>query len=133
MKIFWMLVVAAVTIAGLAAGLWHFMPGFQSGLGPAKIIQVKAYLDNRCDIDDSAFVAYAPAQNRTARFHEKIAIMRLPETAKIQLSISSAYPNFKYDDVPQDVASEVVLVADCNISPRLRSIFGSMTDKFKQQ
>jgi hypothetical protein len=48
------------------------------------------------------------------------------------LTLSNAYPDFQYDDVPQDVAAEVVLTADCSVSPRLRSVFDSMNQQFKQ-
>lgn len=119
-------------VASIFALLWFAMPGFQRGFEPPKIIQVKAYLDNRCPLADEAFLAFAPKQNRTTRFYDKVAVMRLPEDATIQLTLSNAYPDFRYDDVPQDVAAEVVLTADCSLSPRLRSVFDSMNQQFKQ-
>jgi hypothetical protein len=132
MKLIASLAGLVVVVAGVFALLWFAMPGFQRGFEPAKIIQVKAYLDNRCPLADEAFLAFAPQQNRTARFYDKVAVMRLPEDATIQLTLSNAYPDFQYDDVPQDVAAEVVLTADCSVSPRLRSIFDSMNQQFKQ-
>ena len=111
-----------IVIGAIIITLWQFVPSFKKQFEPAKIIQVKAFLDNRCSIGDEIFVAFAPEQNRTARFYDGIAIMRLPENAKIQLAISPAYPDFKYDDVPQDVAKEIVLIADCSVSPRLKSL-----------
>jgi hypothetical protein len=109
------------------------MPSFSKQFEPPKIIQVKAFLDNRCSVTNDAFVAEAPEQGRTAKFYDGVAIMRLPEDAKIQLAISKAFPDFKYDDVPQDVAGEVVLVADCSASPRIKSIFGAMNEQFKDK
>jgi len=132
MKVFISLMGFGVTIAGLFGLLWAFMPGFSKQFEPPKIIQVKAYLDNRCSVTSDAFVAKAPEQGRTAKFYDGVAIMRLPEGAKIQLAVSSAYPAFTYEDVPQVVAPTVTLIADCSVSPRLRSIFGSMQDRFKQ-
>jgi hypothetical protein len=132
MKILFTIGIALATIVGVALALWHYMPGLQAQFLPPKMISVTIRLDNRCSVDDRVFVAYAPAQRRTARFIKKTAIMRLPENAKIQLAIANGYPDFNYDDVAQDVASTVVLVADCEVSPRLRSIFGSMNEKFKK-
>jgi hypothetical protein len=132
MKLIAALAGLVVVVAGVFALLWFAMPGFQRGFEPAKIIQVKAYLNNQCPLADEAFLAFAPKQNRTARFYDKIAVMRLPEDATIQLTLSKSYPDFRYDDVPQDVKAEVVLTADCSLSPRLRSVFDSMNQQFKQ-
>ena len=118
--------------AGIAGLLWFFMPGFSKNFDSPKIIMVKATLENRCSVIDETFVAEAPEQGRRALFRDGIAIMRLPEGAKIQLAVSSAYPAFRYDDVPQPVAPNVTLIADCSVSPRLRSIFESMKETFKQ-
>ena len=133
MKIFASLIVVGLAIAGIFALLWFVMPSFSTQFEPPKIIQVKAYLDNRCTVTNDAFVAEAPEQGRTAKFRDGVAIMRLPEDAKIQLAISAAFPDFNYDDVLQDVASEVVLVADCSASPRIKSIFEAMNEQFKDK
>ena len=119
-------------ITGLSGLFWFFVPGFSNNFNPPKIIMVKATLENRCSVIDETFVAEAPEQGHQAPFRDGIAIMRLPEGAKIQLAVSSAYPAFIYDDVPQTVAPNVTLIADCGVSPRLRSIFGSMKETFKQ-
>ena len=119
-------------IAGLSGLFWFFMPDFSKNFDPPKIIMVKATLENRCSVIDETFVAEAPEQGRRAPFRDGVAIMRLPEGAKIQLAVSSAYPAFRYDDVPQPVTPNVMLIADCDVSPRLRSIFGSMKETFKQ-
>ncbi len=118
--------------AGISGLFWFFMPGFSNDFESPKIIMVKATLENRCKVIDETFVAEAPDQGRRAPFRDGIAIMRLPEGAKIQLAVSSAYPAFRYDGAPQPVAPNVTLVADCSVSPRLRSIFGSMKETFKQ-
>jgi hypothetical protein len=133
MKIFASLLSIGLVIAGTFTLLWFFMPSFSKQFEPPKIIQVKAFLDNRCSVTNDAFVAEAPEQGRTAKFYDGVAIMRLPEDAKIQLAISKAFPDFKYDDVPQDVAGGVVLFADCSASPRIKSIFGAMNEQFKDK
>ena len=133
MKIVASLLSIGLVIAGIFTLLWFIMPSFSKQFEPPKIIQVKAFLDNRCSVTNDAFVAEAPEQGRTAKFYDGVAIMRLPEDAKIQLAISKAFPDFKYDDVPQDVASEVVLVADCSASPRIKSIFDAMNEQFKDK
>jgi hypothetical protein len=132
-KIFASLVSIGLVIAGIFTLLWFFIPSFSAVFEPPKIIQVKALLDNRCSVTNDVFVAEAPEQGRTAKFYDGVAIMRLPEDAKIQLAISKAFSAFKYDDVPQDVAGEVVLVADCSASPRIKSIFDAMNEQFKDK
>ena len=119
-------------VASLFGLLWFFMPGFSSQFDPPKIIMVKATLENRCAVIDETFVAEAPDQGRRVPFRDGVAIMRLPEGSKIQLAVSRAFPAFRYDDTPQAVAPNITLVADCNVSPRLRTIFGSLKEKFKQ-
>ena len=133
MKIFASLVSIVLVIAGIFALLWFFIPSFNAQFEPPKIVQVKAYLDNQCSVTNDVFVAEAPEQGRTAKFRDGVAMMRLPEDAKIQLAISKDFPDFKYDDVPQDVASVVVLVADCSASPRIKSIFEAMNEQFKDK
>ena len=133
MKIFVLLSSVGLVITGIFALLWFFMPSFSTQFEPPKIIQVKAYLDNRCSVTNDVFVAESPKYGRTAKFRDGVAIMRLPEDAKIQLAISKAFQDFKYDDVPQDVAGKVVLVADCSASPRIKSIFEAMNEQFKDK
>ena len=87
MKIFASLILVGLSIAGIFALLWFVMPRFSTQFDPPKIIQVKAYLDNRCTVTTDAFVAEAPEQGRTAKFRDGVAIMRLPENAKIRLCI----------------------------------------------
>ena len=119
-------------VASLFGLFWFFMPGFSSQFDPPKIIMVKATLENRCPVIDETFVAEAPEQGRRAPFRDGVAIMRLPEGSTIQLAVSSAFPAFRYDDTPQQVAPNITLVADCDVSPRLRSIFGSLKERFEQ-
>ena len=132
MKLVLTLTGISLLIVSLSGLFWFFMPGFSNNFDPPKIILVTATLENRCSIIDETFVAEAPEQGRRAPFRNKVAIMRLPEGSTIQLAVSSAYPAFRYDDMPQLVAPNVTLIADCDVSPRLRSIFGSMKEKFKQ-
>ena len=73
-----------------------------------------------------------PKKGRSAVFRDGMATMRLPEGTKIQLAVSSAYPAFRYDDVPQEISPNVTLIADCSVSPRMKSIFGAMKEQFKQ-
>lgn len=132
MKFVFTLTGISLLIASLLGLFWFFMPGFSDNFDPPEIILVTATLENRCSVIDETFVAEAPEQGRRAPFRNGVAIMRLPEGSTIQLAVSSAYPAFRYDDMPQPVAPNVTLVADCDVSPRLRSIFGSMKEKFKQ-
>ena len=117
-------------ILGLFSLFWFFTPNFSGNFEPPRVITVRAYLDNQCSVSDDVFVLSVPEKNRSAVFRGGVATMRLPEGTKIQLAVSSAYPAFRYDDIPQEVAPTVTLVADCSVSPRMKSIFGSMKEQF---
>ena len=129
-KIFITLIAGAVTM-GLLLGIYYLLiPSFSENLDAPKYLDVSIRLQNECTVTDAAFIADAPALGRTSKFHNGVAVMRLPKTAKVKLSVSPAFPNFIYDSIAETVAPEMVLVADCSVSPRLKSIFGAMQDKF---
>jgi hypothetical protein len=81
-------------------------------------------------VTDQAFIVEAPKLRKSSKFYNGVAVMRLPETAKVKLSVAPAFPNFTYDGVPETVTPDMVLVADCAVSPRLKSIFGAMKNRF---
>ena len=129
-KIFITLIAGAVTM-GLLLGIYYLLiPSFSKNLDAPKYLDVTIHLQNKCTVTDAAFIVDAPALRRTSKFHNGVAVMQLPETAKVKLSVSPAFPDFIYDSIAETVAPEMVLVADCSISPRLKSIFGAMQDKF---
>ena len=129
-KIFITLIAGAVTM-GLLLGLYYLLiPSFSENLDAPKYLDVTIHLQNKCTVTDAVFIVDAPALRRTSKFHNGVAVMRLPETAKVKLSVSPAFPDFIYDSIAETVAPEMVLVADCSVSPRLKSIFGAMQDKF---
>ena len=129
-KIFITLIAGAVTM-GLLLGIYYLLiPSFSKNLDAPKYLDVTIHLQNNCTVTDAAFIVDAPALRRTSKFHNGVAVMQLPETAKVKLSVSPAFPDFIYDSIAETVAPEMVLVADCSVSPRLKSIFGAMQDKF---
>ena len=91
---------------------------------------VEIRLKNECSVTDATFIVEAPQQRKRSKFFNGVAVMRLPENAKVKLSVSPAFPDFTYDGVPELVSPNMVLVADCGVSPRLKSIFGAMKDQF---
>ena len=103
---------------------------FSDALETLKLIDVKIRLKNECTVIDTAFIAEAPKLGKSSKFYDKIAVMRVPEKTKVKLSVSRDFPDFVYDGVLQTVEPEMFLVADCSISPRLKSIFGSMKNRF---
>ena len=129
-KVFLTLIAGAATI-GAFLSIYHLLiPRFSENLDTDKYLDVTIRLQNECSIMDDAFIAEVTTQRRTSRFYNGVAMMRLPETAKVKLSVNPVFPDFKYDGIPESVASDMVLVADCSVSPRLKSIFGAMNDKF---
>ena len=64
-------------------------------------------------------------------FRNKIARLRLKSDRKLQLRANPKYPAIRYDGMFVDVKENVTHEADCTTSPRLKGIFKSMKDQFK--
>ena len=124
-------VFGGVLTLALMLGIYYVLiPSFSENLEPVKIIDVEIHLKNECSVTDAAFIVEAPQQRKRSKFFNGVAVMRLPENAKVKLSVSPAFPDFTYDGVPELVSPNMLLVADCGVSPRLKSIFGAMKDQF---
>ena len=106
------------------------IPSFSKNLEPVKIVDIEIRLDNQCSVTDATFIVEAPQQRKRSKFSKGVAVMRLPENAKVKLAVSPEFPDFTYDGMPELVSPNMVLVADCGVSPRLKSIFGAMKDQF---
>ena len=111
--------------------VWFGMPNVQNIFKEVKIISVTVKLDNKCTLDDDTFVVAVPGTDIIVPFRNKIARLRLKSDRKIQLIANPKYPAIKYDGMFEDVKKNVVLEADCTTSPRLKGIFKSMKDQFK--
>ena len=129
-KIYVILIASAVTL-GLIPGFYYLLiPRFNKSLDNPKYLDVTIRLQNECSIIDDAFIAEVTTHRRTGKFYNGVATMRLPNTAKVKLSVNPAFPNFVYEGVPVTITPDMVLVADCSVSPRLKSIFGAMNERF---
>ena len=120
----------ALTLALILGIYYALIPSFSENLKPVEIIDVEIRLNNQCSVTDATFIVEAPQQRKRSKFFKGVAVMRLPENAKVKLAVSPEFPDFKYDDMPEIVSPNMVLVADCGVSPRLKSIFGAMKDQF---
>ena len=120
----------ALTLALILGIYYALIPSFSENLKPVKIIDVEIRLNNQCSVTDATFIVEAPQQRKRSKFFKGVAMMRLPENAKVKLAVSPGFPDFTYDGIPELVSRNMVLVADCGVSPRLKSIFGAMKDQF---
>ena len=129
-KIFLAVFGGVLTLALMLGVYYVLIPSFSENLKPVKIIDVEIRLNNQCSVTDATFVVEAPQQRKHSKFSKGVAVMRLPENAKVKLGVNPAFPEFTYDGTPEIVSPNMVLVADCGVSPRLKSIFGAMKDQF---
>ena len=129
-KIFLAVVGGILTLALMLGIHYVLIPSFSENLEPVKIIDVEIRLNNQCSVTDATFIVEAPQQRKRSKFVKGVAVMRLPENAKVKLTVNPAFPDFIYDGVPELVSPNMVLAADCGVSPRLKSIFGAMKDQF---
>ena len=120
----------ALTLALILGIYYALIPSFSENLKPVEIIDVEIRLNNQCSVTDASFIVEAPQQRKRSKFFKGVAVMRLPENAKVKLAVSPEFPDFTYDGMPELVSRNMVLVADCGVSPRLKSIFGAMKDQF---
>ena len=129
-KIFLAVFGGVLTLALMLSLYCVLIPSFSENLEPVKIVDVEIRLDNQCSVTDATFIVDAPKQRKRSKFFKGVAVMRLPENAKVKLAVSPEFPDFTYDGMPELVSPNMLLVADCGVSPRLKSIFGAMKDQF---
>ena len=129
-KIFLAVFGGVLTLALMLGVYYVLIPSFSENLEPVELIDVEIRLNNQCSVTDATFIVEAPQQRKRSKFLKGIAVMRLPENAKVKLDVSPAFPDFTYDGTLEIVSPNMVLVADCGVSPRLKSIFGAMKDQF---
>ena len=60
-----------------------------------------------------------------------IARLRLKSDRKVQLQSNPKYEAVRYTGIHVPVEPKMILEADCSTSPRLKGIFGSMKNQFK--
>lgn len=111
--------------------IWYGMPNVQNIFKEVKMVSVTVKLDNKCSLDDDSFVVTVPNTDIIVPFRNKIARLRLKSDRKLQLKANPKYPAIRYDGMFVDVKENVILEADCTTSPRLKGIFKSMKDQFK--
>ena len=125
------ILIGILGILFIFAIIWFGMPNVQNVFKEVKMISVTVKLDNKCSLDDDSFVVAVPGTDIIVPFRNKVARLRLKSDRKLQLRANPKYPTIRYDGMFVDVKEDVILEADCTTSPRLKGIFKSMKDQFK--
>ena len=125
------ILIGILGILFIFAIIWFGMPNVQNVFKKVKMISVTVKLDNKCSLDDDSFVVAVPGTDIIVPFRNKVARLRLKSDRKLQLRANPKYPAIRYDGMFVDVKEDVILEADCTTSPRLKGIFKSMKDQFK--
>ena len=112
--------------------LWFGMPNIQQAFKPVEMISVTITLNNKCSVDDDSFIVTVPGTNLEVPFKKGVAKIRLKSDRNVQLKSNPKYEAVRYTGIHVPVEPKMVLEADCSTSPRLKGIFGSMKDPFKQ-
>ena len=97
-----------------------------------QVIKVDIFLQNNCELIDSAFMVSTFPEGRNAYFENKKAVMYLKRSSRIQLQASNKYEGFHYSSVPVEVDKNVVLEANCTEEGRLKDIFDSFKEQFRE-
>ena len=125
------ILIGILGILFIFAIIWFGMPNVQNIFKKVKMISVTVKLNNKCSLDDDSFVVAVPGTDIIVPFRNKVARLRLKSDRKLQLRANPKYPAIRYDGMFVDVKEDVILEADCTTSPRLKGIFKSMKDQFK--
>jgi hypothetical protein len=118
-----------VSIIGLI--LWYGMPNIRQAFKPVEIISIIVSLDNKCPVQDDSFVVTVPGTDIIVPFNKGIARLKLRSDRKVQLQADPKYSAVRYDGIHVPVSPKMTLEADCSSSPRLKGIFRSMKEQFK--
>ena len=121
--------VLGISIIGLM--VWFGMPYIQTAFKKVEVISVTITLSNKCSVDDDSFVVAVPGTDIMVPFKKGIARLRLKSDRKVQLQSNPKYEAVRYTGIHVPVEPKMILEADCSTSPRLKGIFGSMKNQFK--
>ena len=121
--------IVGISIIGLM--LWFGMPNIQQVLKPVKVISVTITLNNKCSFDNDSFVVAVLGTNLIFPFKKGVARLMLKSDRKVQLLSNPKYKAVRYVGIHVPVEPKMILEADCSTSPRLKGIFGSMKNQFK--
>ena len=120
---------SGISVIGLM--LWFGMPNIQQAFKPVEVISVTITLNNKCSVDDDSFVVKVLGTDIIFPFKKGVARYRLRSDRKVQLISNPKYKSVKYVGIHVHVEKKMILEADCSTSPRLKGIFGSMKNQFK--
>ena len=121
--------IVGISIIGLM--LWFGMPNIQQVLKTVKVISITITLNNKCSFDNDSFVVAVPGTNLIFPFKKGVARLMLKSDRKVQLLSNPKYKAVRYVGIHVPVEPKMILEADCSTSPRLKGIFGSMKNQFK--
>ena len=121
--------VLGISIIGLM--LWFGMPNIQTAFKKVEVISVTITLSNKCSVDDDSFVVAVPGTDIIFPFKKGVARYRLKSDRKVQLISNPKYKSVRYIGIHVPIEKKMMLEADCSTSPRLKGIFGSMKNQFK--
>ncbi len=106
-------------------------PKVKAGFEKKQLILVKVTLKNECSFTSNAFIVVHEKSKRYWHFSNNLARLQILEGDLIRLAMSPKYPDFQYDGDSYPAKTEITLTANCDVDPRMKSIFDSMNKQFK--
>jgi len=131
MRLFLKIIIFFLSIFVILLMLWFGMPNIRNALKPVEVISVTITLNNKCSFDNDSFVVAVPGTNLIFPFKKGVARLMLKSDRKVQLLSNPKYKAVRYVGIHVPVEPKMTLEADCSTSPRLKGIFGSMKNQFK--
>ena len=133
MRILIKITYALLGIVGIFLLLWFGMPEIRKTFQTVKMMSIVVKLDNQCTVADDTFIVTVPGTDLQFPIKNRIVRLRLRSDRKLQLKSNPKYPAIRYEGMHEEVKKNVVLVADCSSSPRIKCIFKSMNEKFNNK
>ena len=131
MRLFFKIIIFFLVLFVILTMLWFGMLNIRNALKPVEVISVTITLNNKCSVHNDSFVVTVPGTNLVVPFKKGIARLRLKSDRKVQLQSNPKYKAVRYVGIHVPVEPKMILEADCSTSPRLKGIFGSMKNQFK--
>ena len=129
-KKFGQIIFIILIICGMGAILLSNWANIKKSFRKPEVIVSKVTLQNECTIISDAFIVVHVKSKRFVHFSNDLARIKLHEGDLIRLAISPKYPNFVYSGESYKAKEELTITANCEVDPRMKSIFNSMRDQF---
>lgn len=130
MRLFGIILIILIGTALFGMLVAMLLPVLMRGAQQPVMMQAVITLDNRCEVDDRAFVVKIQETGAMVPFNKGRARLTVRSDRHVMLATSPAFPDVAYDGDAYSPETEMTLVASCEASNHMRSVFGAFGKQF---